>query len=164
MTPHVLWLNKHSAKPCLFVCTGIQNLGSKSGSSSWGVLFPRQAGCSADRPFHSLGSLKVPHLTSENEAREAVKCQVRTRGKCFDMGGRAVHHGVPLINDHDPSLLPSIIQRVDPGRPQWQFETKSVDGTIKPHQAHCDLCFPLTGVKKFLGGDKEYMAYHMEAK
>jgi len=73
---------------------------------------------------------------------------------------------LPLINDHDPSLLPSLIRRVDPGQPQWKFEARSVDGRdpVKPHRAYCDLCFQLTGVRKFLGGDKEYMAYHMEAK
>lgn len=77
------------------------------------------------------------------------------------LGGR-----VALINDHDPSLLPSLIRRIDPGQPKWEFETRSVDGRgrIKPSQGYCDLCFQLTGVRKFLGGDKDYMAYHMEAK
>lgn len=73
---------------------------------------------------------------------------------------------VSLINDHDPSLLPSLIRRVDPGQSQWKFETRSgtTDAPNKPHQAHCDLCFQLTGVRKFLGNDREYAAYHMEAK
>ena len=73
---------------------------------------------------------------------------------------------VSLINDHDPSLLPSLVRRVDPGQPQWQFETTPAGGhgPAKPHLAYCDLCFQLTGVRKFLGDDKEYRAYHMEAK
>ena len=73
---------------------------------------------------------------------------------------------VCLINDHDPPLLPSLVRRVDPGQPQWKFEARSVDnrGPTKLHQAYCELCFQVTGIKKFLGGDKEYMAYHMEAK
>lgn len=83
-----------------------------------------------------------------------------------DLAGKVLG-GDPLwINDHDPSLLPSLIRRVDPGQPRWKFETRSANGRgpTKPHQACCDLCFQLTGVRKFLGGDKEYMAYHMEAK
>ena len=71
-----------------------------------------------------------------------------------------------LINNHDSSLLPSLIQRVDSGQPRWKIETLSsnIHGPDKPHQAHCDLCFQLTGVTNILGDDKEYVAYHMEAK
>ena len=73
---------------------------------------------------------------------------------------------VSLINDHDPPLLPSLIRRVDAGQPRWKFETRPVNehGPRKPHQAYCDLCFRLAGVRKFLGNDMEFMAYHMEAK
>lgn len=87
-------------------------------------------------------------------------------GKRSDEDGEVFGRDVSLINDHDPSLLPSLIRRVDPGQPQWKFEAKAVDGRgpAKPHRGYCDLCFQLTGVRKFLGGDKEYMAYHMEAK
>lgn len=67
-----------------------------------------------------------------------------------------------LINDHDPALLPSLVRRVDPGQPQWKFEPRSVDS--RSAAAYCESCFQLTGVRKFLGGDKEYMVYHMEAK
>jgi len=78
----------------------------------------------------------------------------------------ASYDDVSLINDHDPSILPSLIRRVDPGLSQWKFETKYVDvrRQTKPHQAYCDLCFQLTGFRKFLGGDREYTLYHMRAK
>jgi len=87
-------------------------------------------------------------------------------GKDSDEDEGTFGHDVCLINDHDPSLLPSLVRRVDPGQPQWEFQARSVDnrGPTKPHQAYCDLCFQLTGVRKLLGDDKEYTVYHMEAK
>ena len=70
---------------------------------------------------------------------------------------------VSLINDHDRLPLHFLIRRVDTGQPRWKFETRPVNehGPRKPHQAYCNLCFRLTGVRKF---DKEFMAYRMEAK
>ena len=111
-------------------------------------------------------SFKLQHLISENEAHEEIEHQVRMGGKRTDTAKGALGCDLPWINDHDSSLLPSLIRRVDPGQPRWKFETRSIDGRgpTKPHRAYCDLCFQLTGVRKFLGGDKEYMAYHMEAK
>jgi len=104
---------------------------------------------------------KLQHLISENDVHEELNNKIRQGSDeeafCCEMS---------LINDHDPSLLPSLIRRVDPGQPRWKFETRSLNGhgPNKPHQGYCDLCLKLTGVRKFLGSDKEYMAYHMEAK
>ncbi|KAF9646712.1 hypothetical protein BDM02DRAFT_3188609 [Thelephora ganbajun] len=108
----------------------------------------------------------LQHLISENEAYEEVKCQVQIGVQRLNPDGETFSCDVPLINDHDPSLLPSLVRRVDPGQPQWKFETKSVDGRgpTKPYRMYCELCFHLAGVRKVLGDDKEYMAYHMEAK
>ena len=110
--------------------------------------------------------LKLQHLISENEAYEEVKHQIQMGGGRAGSAKGVLGDDLPWINDHDPSLLPSLIRRVDPGQPRWVFETRYANGrgSTKPHQAHCDLCFRLTGVRKFLGGDKEYIAYHMEAK
>jgi hypothetical protein len=109
--------------------------------------------------------LKLQHLISECEAHEELNSKVQARVDQSDPGEEVLCE-VSLINDHDPSLLPSLVRRVDSGQPRWKFETRSsnIHGLGKPHQAHCDLCFQLTGVKTFLGNDKEYIAYHMEAK
>lgn len=109
---------------------------------------------------------KLQHLISENEAHEEIKNRVRPGVERLDSDEETHCREVPLINDHDPSLLPSLIRRVEPGQPRWKFETKSADahGPTKPHQGFCGPCFQLTGVRKFLGNDKEYVAYHMEAK
>ena len=115
--------------------------------------------------FEFVGS-KLRHLISESGAHEEVECQVRKGVNRSGSGEGAPNSDVSLINDHDPSTLPSLIRRIDPGQPQWKFETKPIDGhcLTKPHPAYCDLCFQLTGVRKFLGGDREYMLYHMRAK
>ncbi|KAF9783124.1 hypothetical protein BJ322DRAFT_137033 [Thelephora terrestris] len=106
----------------------------------------------------------LQHLVSENEAYEELdsKAQLGPKGP----GDESLRCKVPLINDHDPSVLPSLIRRVDPGQPRWKLETRFANGhgPSKPRQAYCDLCFRLTGVRKFLGNDKESMSYHMEAK
>lgn len=104
---------------------------------------------------------KLQHLISENGAHEEINNKIR--------GGsdeEALRRDVSLINDHDPSLLPSLIRRADPGQPRWKLETKSLNGhgPNKPHQGYCNLCSKLTGVRKFLGNDEEYVAYHMKAK
>ena len=107
---------------------------------------------------------KLQHLISENEAHEELSGKVQLRVEGSDE--EPLFREVSLINDHDPSLLPSLIRRVDPGQPRWKFETRSINGhgSSKPHQTYCDLCFKITGVRKFLGNDKEFVAYHMEAK
>ncbi|KAF9781518.1 hypothetical protein BJ322DRAFT_1220382 [Thelephora terrestris] len=106
----------------------------------------------------------LQHLISENDAYEELDSKVQRGLKGPDE--QSICCKVPLINDHDPSILPSLIRRLDPGQPRWKFETRSANGhgPSKPRQAYCDLCFQVTGVRKFLGNDKEFMSYHMEAK
>ena len=39
-------------------------------------------------------------------------------------GEGAFRHGVSLTDDHNSSLLPFLIQRVDPAQLPWHFKTK----------------------------------------
>ena len=57
-------------------------------------------------------------------------------------GEAAFRHGVSLINDHATSLLPFLIQRVDPTQLRWGFKTKQDEilrrpRLNRPHQAYC---------------------------
>ncbi|KAF9783134.1 hypothetical protein BJ322DRAFT_137338 [Thelephora terrestris] len=88
-------------------------------------------------------------LISENEAYEELDSKTQLGLKV--PGEESLCCEVPLI-DHGPSL----IRRVGPGHPRWKLETRSANGKSpsKPRQAYCNLCFQVTGIRKFLGNDK----------
>ncbi|KAF9783171.1 hypothetical protein BJ322DRAFT_1110057 [Thelephora terrestris] len=83
--------------------------------------------CGSPKFMKQVGFFELlQQLVSENEAHEELdsKTQLGLKGP----GEEALCCEVTLINDHDPSLLPSLIRRVDSGQPRWNSETRSING------------------------------------
>ena len=155
------WLRRRSAKRSSFVYAATQSSGNRSGPLSWSVLSPHQRGSSVWLTVHPLLAFRLQHLDSEDEAHEELNSKVQLEVEGTDED--ALGHQVPLINDHNPSFLPSLIRCGTPGSLDGSSRFNG-HGPSKPHRAYCDICFQSTGVGKFLGNDKEFTAYYTEEK